>query len=207
VNRRRAVLWTTCIAALLLGVFAAYLTLRLNEPHRGFQGVDVTGADWGKGFELTDHHGKHRTLADFHGKVVMLSFGYTHCPDMCPTTLALLASALERMGEDARDVQVLFTTVDPKRDTPQVLAQYVPAFHPTFLGLYADMETTARTAREFKAYFDLRPPNENGSYTVDHSGQIYVFDAQGRLRLFVRPDAPADSIVHDLRLLLAEARG
>jgi protein SCO1/2 len=204
-NLRRALPWATLIAALLLGLLVAYASLRTGP--RSFEAVDITGADWGKGFELTDHHGTRRTLADFRGKVVMLFFGYTHCPDMCPTTMALLAGSLERMGDDAREVQVLFVTVDPKRDTPQVLAQYVPAFHPTFLGLYADPETTARTAREFKAYFELRPPNEYGGYTVDHSGQVYVFDPQGRLRLFIRPDASPDSIVRDVRTLLAESRG
>jgi protein SCO1 len=205
-NPRRMLPWIIGIAALVLGLLAAYAALRGNEA-KSFEAVDITGADWGKGFDLTDHHGNRRTLADFRGKAVMLFFGYTHCPDMCPTTMALLAAALGRMGDDARDVQVLFVTVDPKRDTPQVLAQYVPAFHPTFLGLYADPETTARTAREFKAFFELRPPDEHGAYTVDHSGQVYVFDPQGRLRLFIQPDASPESIVHDVRALLAEYRG
>ena len=203
---RRALPWMITIAPLALGLVAAYATLRPERPAQ-FEAVDITGADWGRGFELTDHNGIKRTLADFRGKVAMLVFGYTQCPDMCPTTLALLAGALERMGEDGQDVQVLFVTVDPKRDTREVLAQYVPAFHPTFVGLYADPETTARTAREFKAYFELRPPNQHGAYAVDHSGQVYVFDPQGRLRLFIRPDAAADSIARDVRRLLAESRG
>jgi protein SCO1/2 len=206
-NRRWTLLWAVSIAALLMGALAAYAAFRLNEPDRSFQAVDITGAEWGKGFELTDHHGVRRTLADFRGKAVMLFFGYTYCPDMCPTTMALLAGALQRMGDGARDVQVLFVTIDPKRDTPQVLGQYLPAFHPTFLGLYADAETTARTVREFKGYYRAQPPDEHGGYTVDHTGQVYVFDPQGRLRLFIKPDASPDSIVHDLRLLLAEARG
>jgi protein SCO1 len=203
---RHALPWIIAVAALALGLLAAYATLRPDRSPE-FEAVDITGVDWGRGFELNDHNGVKRTLADFRGKVAMLVFGYTQCPDMCPTTLALLAGSLERMGEDARDVQVLFVTVDPKRDTREVLAQYVPAFHPTFLGLYADPETTARTAREFKAYFELRPPNQHGAYTVDHSGQVYVFDPQGRLRLFIRPDAAADSIARDMRRLLAESRG
>jgi protein SCO1/2 len=201
----RIALWTVVPLALLLGIGLAYVTLRSGEPNAQFQAVDITGVDWGRGFDLTDHHGTRRTLGDFRGKVVMLFFGYTNCPDMCPTTMALLASAVRQLGEDARDVQVLFVTVDPKRDTPQVLAQYVPAFHPSFLGLYADPETTARTAREFKAFFELRPPNEHGAYTVDHSGQVFVFDPQGRLRLFVRPEAAPEAVVHDVRKLLAEA--
>ena len=200
----RALPWIVAAAALALGLVVAY-ALVTGRASKSFEAVDITGADWGRGFELTDHRGARRSLAEFHGKVVMLTFGYTHCPDMCPTTLALLAGSLERLGADAQDVQVLFVTVDPKRDTPQVLAQYVPAFHPTFLGLYGDEPTTARTAKEFKVYFDLRPPNEHGSYTVDHSGQVFVFDPRGRLRLFIRPEAPVDAIVRDVRALLAES--
>lgn len=203
-NLPRALPWSVAACALVLGLLVGY-SLLLGRTSKSFEGVDVTGADWGRGFELSDHRGARRTLDDFRGKVVMLTFGYTHCPDMCPTTLALLAGALERLGGDARDVQVLFVTVDPKRDTPQVLSQYVPAFHPAFLGLHGNVEATARTAKEFKVYFELRRPNEHGSYTVDHSGQIYVFDPRGRLRLFIRPDAPIDAIVRDLRKLLEDA--
>jgi protein SCO1/2 len=202
---RRALPWLIWLAALLVGSATAYIWLYPQKLQPQFDAVDITGVEWGKGFALTDHNGVPRSLTDFRGKVVMLTFGYTHCPDMCPTTLALLAGALEGMGADARDVQVLFVTVDPKRDTPQVLRQYVPAFHPSFLGLYGDAESTARTAREFKAHFELRPPNEHGGYTVDHSGQVYVFDAQGRLRLFIRPEASPDSIVRDVRTLLTES--
>lgn len=203
-NVPRALPWVLAAAALAVGLAVAY-TVMTSRASKSFEAVDVTGATWGRGFELIDHRGGRRTLADFAGRVVMLTFGYTNCPDMCPTTLALLAGTLERLGPQARDVQVLFLTVDPKRDTPQVLAQYVPAFHPSFLGLYADRETTARTAQEFKVYFELRPPNMHGAYSVDHSGQIYVFDTRGRLRLFIRPDAPVDAIVHDVRALLAES--
>ncbi|MGE0874842.1 MAG: SCO family protein [Burkholderiales bacterium] len=202
----RIAVWVVVPIALLLGVVAAYTTVRSSERGARFEAVDITGSDWGRGFELTDHHGTRRTLGDFRGKIVMLFFGYTNCPDMCPTTLALLATAVKQLSEeDARDVQVLFVTVDPKRDTPEILARYVPAFHPGFLGLHSDPETTARTAREFKAFFELRPPNEYGSYSVDHSGQVFVFDPQGRLRLFVRPEAAPEAIVHDVRKLLAEA--
>jgi protein SCO1 len=203
-NLPRALPWLVAAAALALGLVVGY-SLLTSPASKSFEAVDISGADWGRGFDLTDHRGARRTLADFRGKVVMLTFGYTHCPDMCPTTLALLAGTLERLGTDAREVQVLFVTVDPKRDTPQVLAQYVPAFHPSFLGMYADPDATARTAKEFKVYFELRPPNEHGSYTVDHSGQVFVFDPRGRLRLFIRPDASVDAIVRDVRRLLAES--
>ena len=204
---RRPLLWVVASLALLLGLALAYVALGGRDAEPKFEAVDITGVDWGKGFNLTDHHGNRRTLENFRGKVVMLFFGYTHCPDMCPTTMALLASAVWQLGEDARDVQVFFVTVDPKRDTPQVLAQYVPAFHPSFVGLYADPEATARTTRDFKVFFDLRPANEHGGYTVDHSGQVFVFDPQGRLRLFIRPEAQPEAIVQDVRKLLAEARG
>jgi protein SCO1/2 len=201
---RRALLWSTAAAAVAVGAVAAYATLGpASRPQ--FEAVDITGAPWGNGFELTDHLGRRRTLGDFRGKVVALFFGYTQCPDMCPTTLALLAETVKKMGADADRVQGLFVTVDPKRDTPQVLSQYVPAFHPSFLGLYADEETTARTVREFKGFVHASAPSEHGSYTVDHSAQIYVFDGTGRIRLYVKPDAmTAESIARDLRTLLRE---
>jgi protein SCO1/2 len=201
------VIWAAAAAAAIVGAVAAYATLGPPAAER-FKAVDITGAAWGHGFELTDANGKTRTLADFRGKVVLLFFGYTGCPDMCPTTLALLAGAVKEMGADAGKVQGLFVTVDPKRDTPQLLAQYVPAFYPSFLGLYADEATTERTVREFKGYFRANPPNERGSYTVDHSAQVYVFDPAGRIRLFIQPpEATPESIAHDLRMLLHEAAG
>ena len=145
---RRALPWIVCAAALALGI-AAFGAFQLKGEAPKFEAVDITGVDWGKGFALTDHNGVKRSLGDFGGQVVALFFGYTGCPDMCPTTLAVLGASLERMGADARRVQVLFVTVDPKRDTPEVLAQYVPAFHPSFLGLYGDAQAIAGTAREF----------------------------------------------------------
>ena len=207
-SARRLLLFAVAAAALLIGAFVAFTTLRPGGSPPKFEAVDVTGVDWGKGFELTDHHGKRRTLADFRGKVVAVFFGFTHCPDMCPTTMAMLGEAVRKLGSEAGIVQVLFVTVDPKRDTPQVLAQYVPAFHPAFLGLYADEETTARTAKEFKVYFKAQAPNEHGAYSVDHSGQVFIFDKSGRLRLLTRSSkATPDSVAHDLRLLLQEGRG
>jgi cytochrome oxidase Cu insertion factor (SCO1/SenC/PrrC family) len=146
---RTFVLWTAAAAAAIIGAVAAYATLGPSDAER-FKAVDITGAAWGRGFELTDHQGKKRTLEDFRGKVVLLFFGYTGCPDMCPTTLALLGGAMRELGGDADKVQ-LFVTVDPKRDTPQLLAQYVPAFHPSFLGLYGDEAVTERTCVNSRA--------------------------------------------------------
>lgn len=195
------------LTALMLatGALASYAMLRSQAQPTKFAAVDVTAVPWGKEFQLTDHAGRRRTLSDFRGKVVMLTFGFTHCPDMCPTTLATLAEATRRLGDDAAQVQGLFVTVDPKRDTPQVLAKYVPAFHPSFLGLYGDEGAIERTAKEFMIFYRAQPPNEQGAYSVDHSGQVYVIDTAGRLRLYIKShDATPDKIAHDLRLLIGQ---
>ena len=167
-----------------------------------FRSTDITGADYGRDFALTDHNGRPRTLADFRGKVVVLNFGYTQCPDICPTTLADLAVALRSLGADAGRVQVLFVTVDPERDTREVLSQYVTAFDPRFLGLYGDREATLRAAKEFKVFYEKVP--SGSSYTVNHSAMTYVLDAQGRLRLFVRHDRIAADLADDLKALLRQ---
>jgi protein SCO1 len=167
-----------------------------------FQASDVTGASFGRDFALTDHNGKQRTLADFRGKAVVVFFGYTQCPDVCPTTLAALAEAMKALGPDADRVQVLFVTVDPERDTRELLAQYVPAFDSRFLGLYGDAEATARVAKEFKIVYQKQPGSAPGSYTMDHSAGTYVFDPQGRLRLFVGLAQGPDVFTHDLREIL-----
>ena len=167
-----------------------------------YRSTDISGADFGRELALTGHDGKPRTLADFRGKAVVLSFGYTHCPDICPTTLADLAAAVKSLGADGARVQVLFVTVDPERDTPEVLAKYVPAFDPGFLGLYGDAAATQKVAKEFKIFYEKRPGGAPGAYTVDHSGQSYVLDGEGRLRLFVRHDRIAQDLAADLRTLL-----
>jgi len=167
-----------------------------------FKGTDITGVEYGKTLELIDHHGKPRRLEDFRGKAVVLFFGFTRCPDVCPTTLADAAQALRQLGADADRVQVLMVTVDPERDTQAVLAKYVPAFDPRFLGLRGDLEATRRTAKEFKVYFEKRAGTTPQDYSIDHSAQSYVFDPQGRLRLFVRHERIAEDLAHDLRELL-----
>jgi protein SCO1/2 len=137
---------------------------------------------------------------------VVLFFGYTHCPDICPTTLADMAGVMKKLGKDAERVQVLFVTVDPERDTPEVLAKYVPAFDSSFLGLSGDAAATQRAAKEFKIFYEKRPGNAPGAYTVDHSAQSYVIDPLGNLRLFVRHDRIATDLADDLRALLTEKR-
>ena len=165
-----------------------------------FKSTDITGVEYGRTLELTDQNGKPRRLEDFRGKAVVLFFGFTHCPDVCPTTLGDIANALKSLGPDAERVQVLFVTVDPERDTPQALAQYVTAFDPRFLALYGDLAATQRTSKEFKIYFEKRRSGD--SYTIDHSAQSYVIDPQGRLRLLVRQDRIREDLVDDLRTLL-----
>ena len=173
-----------------------------STPKGPFNGVDVTGADMGGELRLKDHTGKDRSLADFRDKVVALFFGYTQCPDVCPTTLADLAGALQVLGADAERVQVLFVTVDPRRDTPELLAQYVPAFNPDFLGLYGDAASTARVTKDFKIYAQERAGSQPGNYTVDHSAQTLVFDRTGRLRLLLPYGLEAPKIASDLKVLL-----
>lgn len=189
------------IALLAVAVLLAACA-KTDAPTQKFSLRDITGAPWGKDFQLTDHNGQPRTLADFKGKAVVLFFGYANCPDMCPMTMHKLSQVMEKLGPDAARVQVLMVTVDPKRDTPAILKQYVPAFHPTFLGLYGDEQTTEQTAKEFKVFYQKQKPDKNGFYTVDHMGPAYVFDPQGRLRLFVGDEHAPDVIAEDLRTLL-----
>ena len=169
-----------------------------------FKSTDLTGADFGRELALAGHDGRPRTLADFRGKLVVLTFGYTFCPDICPTTLADVAGVMKALGKDAERVQVAFVTVDPERDTREVLAQYVPAFDARFLGLYGDAAATQRAAKEFKIFYERRTGSTPSSYSVDHSGQSYVIDPQGRLRLFVRQDRISQDLGDDLRVLLEE---
>jgi protein SCO1/2 len=163
----------------------------------------VTGAPFGKKLDLTDHNGQRRTLEDFKGKVVVLFFGFTHCPDACPTTLSELSTVARELGPDAERLQVLVVTVDPERDTPEVLRQYVPSFDPGFLGLYGTPEETSAAAKEFKVFFQ-KQPQAGGSYSVDHSAGTFVLDKEGRLRLFGQYGVGAKALLHDIRLLLNE---
>lgn len=189
------------LLSLLLCALAALLTACSEPAH--FASTEIANVPWGKDFSLTDQHGQARRLADFRGKAVVLFFGYTQCPDVCPTTLAGLQQTMKLLGDDAKKVQVLFVTVDPARDTPALLAQYLPAFDPSFLGLYADEAGTAAVAREFKVFYAKQPGSTAGSYSIDHSTGSYVFDPQGRLRLLLTHGESPASIAADLRLLLA----
>jgi len=193
---RRRLLWGGGLLALALALPSC------ARKAEGFLATDITGVDWGRDFHLTDHTGKPRTLADFRGKAVLLFFGYTHCPDACPTTMAKMARAVDLLGEDDKRVQGLFVTLDPARDTAQVLAEYVPAFHPSFLGLNGSEAEVGHVAENFKLFFARQAPDASGFYTVDHQAAVFAFDPQGRLRLYFRGDTESAVIAHDLRLLL-----
>ncbi len=171
-----------------------------HSPH--FVSTDITGANFGRDFALTDDTGHLRHLSDYKGKAVVLFFGYTQCPDVCPTTLAGLAAAMKLLGADAKRVQVLFVTVDPERDTQALLAAYVPQFYPTFLGLRGDTATTAATAKEFRIYYRKVAGSTPQNYTIDHTASSYAYDPQGRLRLLIRHGETPQNIAADLKLLL-----
>lgn len=192
--------------AVALLLFAAVAIAGCGDRAPTFKGSDITGTSYGRDFALTDDHGQPRTLADFRGKVVAVFFGYTQCPDVCPTTLSELAEATRRLGADAARVQVLFITVDPERDTPELLRQYVAAFDPSFLGLHGDAAALERTAREFKIIYQKQPGSTPGTYSMDHSAGTYLFDPQGRLRVYVSYGAGPDVFAHDLAELLRTAR-
>lgn len=185
---------------LLVALLAACSDARTAAPQ--FRGTDIGGAAFGRDFHLADQNGRMRSLGDFRGKVVLLTFGYTHCPDICPTTLANLAAAVGRLGEEGKRVQVLFVTLDPARDKPALLARYMPFFNRDFLALYGDDSATAAAAGEFHVYYQKQDLGSAAGYTLDHSAGVFAFDPEGRLRLHIVYDSSVDDIVHDVRLLL-----
>jgi protein SCO1/2 len=194
-------------AVVLPRIFALLAVLVLSGCPAGkpsFQSTDITGADFGKSFTLTDHNGKPRDLSSFKGKVVVLFFGFTHCPDVCPTTLAELAGAVRKLGPAGEKVQVLLVTVDPERDSAEVLGKYVTAFNPDFLALRGSAEETARMAKEFKVIYQKVAGARPDDYAMDHSAGSYIFDAHGRLRLYVSYGRGSDVFAHDIGLLLQE---
>lgn len=188
---------------LLMACVALLTACSGGEAPPKFNATDVSGADWGRELKLTDHNGKPRTLADFKGKVVILFFGFTQCPDICPTTLSASAAALQMLGTETGKVQVLFITLDPARDTPEVLAKYTTAFNPTFLGLYGNEAETIAAAKEFKVFFQKAPGATPGSYTIDHTAASYAIDPQGRLRLYIKHGETPEQMAADIKLLLA----
>jgi protein SCO1 len=173
-----------------------------NQAGKGFVGTDISGADFSKSLALTDHTGVARTMADFKGKVVLLFFGFTHCPDVCPTTMLDLKKAMKLLGDKADEVQVLFVTVDPERDTQEVLAKFVPSFDSRFIGLRGNAEQTAETLKNFKIYFAKVPGKSESDYSIDHSAGMYAFDKQGKVRLYLGYGQKAEDIASDVKKLL-----
>ena len=183
----------------------AVLASGCGKPAPSFENLDITGnTQFGSDFSLPDTSGKMHTLADYKGKAVVLFFGYTHCPDVCPTTMAELSQALQQLGpEEAKRVQVLFVTVDPERDTSALMGQYVPAFNPSFIGLRpANEAQLVKVTKDFRVYYAKVPGKTPDSYTMDHTAASYVFDPDGKLRLFARDGQGAAPWVHDIKLLL-----
>lgn len=187
-------------------LFYSFLTLSLFacSPKQSFKNVDITGSKaFGTDFSLVDPDGKVRTLADFKGKAVLMFFGYTQCPDVCPTTLTEMQQVMTLLGPQSDKVQVLFVTVDPERDTASILKQYVPAFDTRFLGLRpADEAALEKVTKDFKIYYKKVPGSSPGSYTMDHTAGSYAFDPEGRLRLYIKHAQGPETLAQDLKELL-----
>jgi protein SCO1/2 len=199
--------WAGC-ALLLMATLALTAGCGQPTPRAEYRGSDITGADFGRRLALTDHDGRRRSLADFRGKLVVLFFGYTHCPDVCPTTLSDMAQALRMLSpQEAARVQVLFVTVDPERDRPEMLKRYVTYFHPSFLGLHGTPEEVARAARDFRIVYRKHTEPGAADYLVDHTAGSYVLDAEGRLRLFLPFAHSPQDIAHDLKTLMSAGAG
>ena len=169
-----------------------------------FKSIDITGAEYARTLQLSDPDGHLRSLADYKGKLVVVFFGYTQCPDVCPTTMAELAEVKRSLGPDGARVQGIFVTVDPARDTAELLKAYAANFGPDIIGLRGTPEQTTAAAKEFKVFFNKVPGKTDTSYTVDHTAGSYIFDAKGKVRLFTRYGSGAQALADDLKILLAE---
>jgi len=190
---------------LLLSALATTALAGCQAQKPAFTGIDITGADYDTGFDLTDQFGQRRTLADFKGKAVVIFFGFTQCPDVCPTSLSELAQAKQLLGPDGDRLQVLFVSVDPERDTPEVMKEYMANFDPSFLALYTSLDGLPALAKSFKIYYKKVDGPTPTSYTMDHSAGAYVYDPQGRVRLYHRYSngQAAQALANDIKLLLA----
>ena len=198
-SRRRAV--KTLVSLVALSTASGFL-IGCSPDKPQFKSIDLTGADYAQGFSLTDHNGQLRTLKDFAGKVVVVFFGFTQCPDVCPTSMAELAQVKQQLGPDGDKLQGIFITVDPERDTADMLKAYMGNFDPTFLALRPTLEQLPQVARDFKIYYKKVDGKTPGSYTMDHSAGSYVFDEKGRIRLYNRYGSGADALASDIRLLI-----
>jgi protein SCO1 len=194
-------------ALLTAGSLALLAACSKEAPKPQFKAVDLTGAEYGRDFRLPDTDGKMRGVQDFKGKAVIVFFGYTQCPDACPTTMAEIAEAKKLLGADGSRVQPVLISVDPERDKPELLKAYVANFGPDFIALRGTPEQTAAVAKDFKVFYRKAPGSTPGSYTLDHSAASYVYDPEGRLRLYVRYGSGAQALADDLRLLLQPVSG
>ena len=185
---------------LIAGV--AGLGLVACAPKEAFKSIDITGANYARDFELPDTEGKLRRLADFKGKVVVLFFGYTQCPDVCPTTLQELTQARQLMGPLGDRVQGIFVTIDPERDTPEMLRNYMQSFDPGYVALVPNAQQLEQAAKDFKVYYKKAAGKTPTSYTMEHTAASFIFDPQGRVRLFTRYGLGAQALADDLKLLL-----
>ena len=197
---KRSALKVIAGGALLTGAAGIISACSQDKPQ--FKNIDITGADYAKGFQLADQNGQVRTMKDFQGKVVVMFFGYTQCPDVCPTTMADLAGVKKTLGKDGDKLQVLFVTVDPERDTAQVLKAYMANFDPTFLALRPTPDQLAQVAKDYKVYYKKVDGKTPTSYTVDHTAGSYVYDPKGNVRLYYRYGSSKQALVSDIELLL-----
>jgi protein SCO1/2 len=186
------------------GLAAMALALSGCSEAPSFTGIDITGADYAQGFSLTDHNGQARTLADFKGQAVVVFFGFTQCPDVCPTSMSELAQAKQLLGDQGSRLQGLFISIDPERDTPDIMKAYMASFDSSFLALYAKPDELPDLAKSFKVYYKKVDGPTPTSYTMDHSAGSYVFDPQGRIRLYHRYNSGAPALANDVKALLAE---
>ncbi len=189
--------------AMLTGAIGTFIACSEQKP--AFSSIDVTGADYAKDFALTDHNGQPKSVKDFAGKVVVMFFGYTQCPDVCPTTMAELAEIKKMLGADGSKLQGLFVTIDPDRDTPAVLKAYMGNFDPTFIALVPTPTQLAALAKDYKIYYKKVEGKTDTSYTMDHSAGSYVYDTQGKLRLFTRYGTGPKPLADDIKMLLKQA--
>ncbi len=191
-----------CLRSLIFLFLCFLVFTACSPPAPKFKSTDISGVDWGGDFELTAHTGKRVKVSDFQDKFVVMFFGFTHCPDICPPTMVKLAQLMQRLGNEANQVQVLFITVDPEHDTTAQLAKFVPQFSPTFLGLTGTDKEIAEVAREYHVFYAKNPSSPPGQILVDHATGILIKDTKGKVRLLVKNEIPLDDLEHDMRLLL-----
>lgn len=193
------------IAVCAMLVSAGGLLTACSKGKPEFRGVDISEVDYARDIQLPDHNGQQRSLKDFKGKVVVVFFGYTQCPDVCPTSMQEMAEVKRMLGKDGDRLQSIFVTVDPERDTAEMLKAYMGNFDPSFLALRGTPEQTAAVAKDFKIYYKKVDGKTPTSYTMDHSAGSYIYDTQGRLRVYYRYGSGAEALAADVRTLLNEA--